>query len=231
MVEQSNIFKKLDEIKSGIDEIKAPVQDETKLKEFIANAERVYVYCGQKSEYTYDKKIFCVSRIFSVVLLLINMVIMALPMIFYRDNAGLFCITFIPVVVFNVLYIALCILQLKYVKSQGYEVAYDKIKAPWMFYLYDDNGIICGAKQKLPFKILKILTPLINIFAGFAAMMLCLAEILVGGLVFGCVFVLTLICIFLDVKKMKGYILYFRDKNNTTPYEQLSKFMSDNNLK
>ena len=40
MAEQSNIFKKLDEIKSGIDEIKAPVQDETKLKEFIANAER-----------------------------------------------------------------------------------------------------------------------------------------------------------------------------------------------
>lgn len=65
MVEQSNIFKKLDEIKSGIDEIKAPVQDETKLKEFIANAERVYVYCGQKSEYTYDKKNFlCEPYIF-----------------------------------------------------------------------------------------------------------------------------------------------------------------------
>lgn len=229
---ESNIFEKLDEIKSGIDEIKRPpAQDEAKLKEFIANAERVFVYCGQKSEYVYDKKIFCVGRIVSVVLLLINMVIMALPMIFYRDSANLLCIPFIPVAVFNVLYIALCILQLKYVKSQGYEVAYDKIKAPWMFYLYDDNGIICGTKQKLPFKILKILTPLINILAGFAAMMLCLAESLVCDLVFGCAFVLILIFIFLDVNKMNGYILYFRDKNTTIPYEQLSKFMSDNNLK
>lgn len=231
MAEQSNIFKKLDEIKSGIDEIKAPVRDETKLKEFIANAERVYVYCGQKSEYTYDKKIFCVSRIFSVVLLLINMVIMALPMIFYRDNAGLFCITFIPVVVFNVLYIALCILQLKYVKSQGYEVAYDKIKVPWMFYLYDVNGIICDEKVKLPYRILKILTPYVNIFAGLTVMMLELPEILFSGLVFGCVAVLALVFIFLELKKMNGYILYFRDKNNIIPYSQLSKFMSDNNLK
>lgn len=57
MAEQSNIFKKLDEIKSGIDEIRQPsARDEANLKEFIANAERVYVYCGQKSEYTYDKK-------------------------------------------------------------------------------------------------------------------------------------------------------------------------------
>lgn len=231
MAEQSNIFEKLDEIKSGIDEIKPSVQDEAKLKEFIANAERVFVYCGQKSEFAYDKKIFCVSRIVSVVLMLINIVIMALPMIFYRDNAALFCIPFIPVAVFNILYIAFCVVQLIYIKSQGYEVSYDKIKVPWLFYLYDDNGIICGTKQKLPFKILKILTPLINILAGFAAMMLCLAEILVGGLVFGCVFVLILILIFLDVKTMNGYILYFRDKNNTTLYGQLSKFMSDNNLK
>ena len=231
MAEQSNIFEKLDEIKSGIDEIKPSVQDEAKLKEFIANAERVFVYCGQKSEFAYDKKIFCVSRIVSVVLMLINIVIMALPMIFYRDNANFLCIPFIPVAVFNILYIAFCVVQLKYIKSQGYEVSYDKIKVPWLFYLYDDNGIICGTKQKLPFKILKILTPLINILAGFAAMMLCLAEILVGGLVFGCVFVLILILIFLDVKTMNGYILYFRDKNNTTLYGQLSKFMSDNNLK
>lgn len=231
MAEQSNIFKKLDEIKSGIDEIKPSVQDEAKLKEFIANAERVFVYCGQKSEFAYDKKIFCVSRIVSVVLMLINIVIMALPIMIYRDNANLLWIPFLPVAVFNILYIAFCFVQLIYLKSQGYEVSYDKIKVPWLFYLYDDNDIICKAKQKLAFKILKILTPLINILAGFAAMMLCLAEILFGGLVFGCVFVLTLIFIFLDVKKMKGYILYFRDKNNTTPYEQLSKFMSDNNLK
>ena len=63
MAEQSNIFKKLDEIKSGIDEIKAPVQDETKLKEFIANAERVYVYCGQKSEFTEITQIYFVFRL------------------------------------------------------------------------------------------------------------------------------------------------------------------------
>lgn len=86
MAEQSNIFKKLDEIKSGIDEIKAPVQDETKLKEFIANAERVYVYCGQKSEYTYDKKSVCVSRIVTVILLLINVIVMAFPIIIYRET-------------------------------------------------------------------------------------------------------------------------------------------------
>ena len=231
MVEQSNIFKKLDEIKSGIDEIKAPVQDEAKLKEFIANAERVYVYCGQKSEYTYDKKSVYVSRIVTVILLLINVIVMAFPIIIYRDNANIFCIPFAVVAIFNVPYGAFTVIKLLYVKGEGYEVAYDKIKVPWMFYLYDVNGIICDEKVKLPYRILKMLTPYVNIFAGFAAMMLCLAEILFGGLVFGCVFVLTLIFIFLELKKMNGYILYFRDKNNIIPYSQLSKFMSDNNLK
>lgn len=231
MVEQSNIFKKLDEIKSGIDEIKAPVQDEAKLKEFIANAERVYVYCGQKSEYTYDKRSVYVSRLVTVILLLINVIVMAFPIIIYRDNANIFCIPFAVVAVFNVPYGAFTIVKLLYVKGEGYEVAYDKIKVPWMFYLYDVNGIICDEKVKLPYRILKMLTPYVNIFAGFAAMMLCLAEILVGGLVFGCVFVLTLIFIFLELKKMNGYILYFRDKNNIIPYSPLSKFMSDNNLK
>ena len=70
------------------------MQDETKLKEFIANAERVYVYCGQKSEYTYDKKSVCVSRIVTVILLLINVIVMAFPIIIYRDNTNIFCIPF-----------------------------------------------------------------------------------------------------------------------------------------
>ena len=152
MAEQSNIFKKLDEIKSGIDEIKAPVQDETKLKEFIANAERVYVYCGQKSEYTYDKKSVYVSRIVTVILLLINVIVMAFPIIIYRDNANIFCIPFAVVAVFNVPYGAFTIVKLLYVKGEGYEVAYDKIKVPWMFYLYDVNGIICDEKVKLPYR-------------------------------------------------------------------------------
>ena len=206
------------------------MQDETKLKEFIANAERVYVYCGQKSEYTYDKKSVYVSRIVTVILLLINVIVMVFPIIIYRDNANIFCIPFAVVAIFNVPYGAFTVIKLLYVKGEGYEVAYDKIKVPWMFYLYDVNGIICDEKVKLPYRILKMLTPYVNIFAGFAAMMLCLAEILVGGLVFGCVFVLTLIFIFLELKKMNGYILYFRDKNNIIPYSQLSKFMSDNNL-
>ena len=231
MVEQSNIFKKLDEIKSGIDEIKAPVQDETKLKEFIANAERVYVYCGQKSEYTYDKKSVCVSRIVTVILLLINVIVMAFPIIIYRDNTNIFCIPFAVVAVFNVSYGAFTIVKLLYVKGEGYEVAYDKIKVPWMFYLYDVNGIICDEKVKLPYRILKMLTPYVNIFAGLTVMMLKLPEILFSGLVFGCVAVLALVFIFLELKKMNGYILYFRDKNNIIPYSQLSKFMSDNNLK
>ena len=62
-------------------------------------------------------------------------------------------------------------------------------------------------------------------------MMLKLPEILFSGLVFGCVAVLALVFIFLELKEMNGYILYFRDKNNIIPYSQLSKFMSDNNLK
>ena len=216
MAEQSNIFKKLDEIKSGIDEIKAPVQDETKLKEFIANAERVYVYCGQKSEYTYDKRSVCVSRIVTVILLLINVIVMAFPIIIYRDNANIFCIPFAVVAVFNVPYGAFTIVKLLYIKGEGYEVAYDKIKVPWMFYLYDVNGIICDEKVKLPY---------------ITVMMLKLPEILFSGLVFGCVAVLALVFIFLELKEMNGYILYFRDKNNIIPYSQLSKFMSDNNLK
>ncbi len=228
---ESNIFEKLDEIKSGIDEIKPPVQDEAKLKEFIANAERVFVYCGQKSQYAYDKKSTFVKRLICNILLLINIIVMALPMLIYRDNAGLLCIPFIPVAVFNILYITFNIVRLKYFNSQGYEVAYDKFKVPWMFCLHDDNGIIIGEKQKLPFKVLTRLTPFVNLGAGYAVFMLCLAEILVGSPVFGCVLVLTLIFIFLDVNKMNGYILYFRDKNTTIPYEQLSKFMSDNNLK
>lgn len=202
MVEQSNIFKKLDEIKSGIDEIKAPVQDEAKLKEFIANAERVYVYCGQKSEYTYDKKSVYVSRIVTVILLLINVIVMAFPIIIYRDNANIFCIPFAVVAVFNVPYGAFTIVKLLYVKGEGYEVAYDKIKVPWMFYLYDVNGIICDEKVKLPYRILKILTPYVNIFAGLTVMMLKLPEILFSGLVFGCVAVLALVFIFLELKKM-----------------------------
>lgn len=231
MAEQSNIFKKLDEIKSGIDEIKAPVQDETKLKEFIANAERVFIYCGQKSEYAYDKKSVCARCVVRVILLLINVIVMALPLVIYRDNANVLCIPFVLVLITNALYIAWFILQVKYIKLQGYEVEYDKIKVPWIFYLYDDNGIICDDKYKLPFKILKMLTPYINIFAGFTVMMLKLPEILFSGLVFGCVAVLALVFIFLELKKMNGYILYFRDKNNIIPYSQLSKFMSDNNLK
>lgn len=232
MEEQGNIFEKLDEIKSGIDEIRQPpIQDEANLKDFIANAERVFVYLGRKSEYAYDKKSVCARCVARVILLLINVIVMAFPIIIYRDNANVFCIPFVLVLITNALYIAWFILQFKYIKLQGYEVECDKIKVPWMFYLYDDNGIICDDKQKLPFKILKILTPFINIFAGFAAMMLRLAEILVGGLVFVCVSLLTLIFIFVGFKSMKGYILYFRDENNIVPYSQLSKFMSDNNLK
>lgn len=229
---QGNIFEKLDEIKSGIDEIRKPsAQDGAKLKEFIANAERVFIYCGQKSEYAYDKKSVCARCVVRVILLLINVIVMALPLVIYRDNANVLCIPFVLVLITNALYIAWFILQVKYIKLQGYEVEYDKIKVPWMFYLYDDNGIICDDKYKLPFKILKMLTPYINIFAGFAAMMLRLAEILVGGLVFACVSVLTLSFIFLSFKSMKGYTLYFRDDNNIVPYSQLSIFMSDNNLK
>ena len=78
---------------------------------------------------------------------------------------------------------------------------------------------------------MKMLTLYVNIFAGLTVMMLKLPEILFSGLVFGCVAVLALVFIFLDVKKMNGYILYFRDKHNIIPYRQLSKFMSDNNLK
>lgn len=232
MAEQGNLFEKLDEIKSGIEELKQPsVHDESKLKDFIARAERVFIYLSQKSEYGYDKKRYSVNLIIAVVLLLANIVVMAVPMLIREDNANLFCVPFVPVAVINILYIAFNIVKFVYIKSRGYEIAYDKIKVPWAFYMYDDNDIICGEKIKLPYKVLAVLVPFVNILAGVAAMILCSAEILVGGVVFGCVFILTLIIIFLSSKKMKGYVLYFRDGDMIIPYGQIADFMRNNNLK
>ena len=99
---------------------------------------------------------------------------------------------------------------------------------------YDDNGIICKAKMKLPFRLLKILVPYINMFAGVAGvavMMLCMPEIGIAIPISVSMAILSILLILFDAKTMQGYMLYFRDDSNIIPYEQLSKFMKDYNLK
>ena len=60
MGEQNNLFEKLDKIQSGIEEMRQSTsQDETKLREFISNAERILIYNGRRSEYMYHKKNIC----------------------------------------------------------------------------------------------------------------------------------------------------------------------------
>ena len=98
-----------------------------------------------------------------------------------------------------------------------------------MFYFYDDNGIICKAKMKLPFRLLKILVPYINV--GVAAMMLYMSEIVIAIPILASMSILSILLILFDAKTIQRYMLYFRDDSNIIPYEQLSKFMKDNNLK
>ena len=235
MAEQKNLFEKLDEIQSRIVDIKqSSSPDNEKIREFILKAERVFIYCGEKSEYQYDRKKVFAHRITIIFLLFVNIIIAAVPMMVFPDNIGLLCIPFITVAVFNILYIVFNIVKVVYHKADDYEIAYDKIKAPWMFYFYDDNGIICKAKMKLPFRLLKILVPYINMFAGVAGvavMMLCMSEIGIAIPISVSMAILSILLILFDAKTMQGYMLYFRDDSNIIPYEQLSKFMKDNNLK
>ena len=232
MAEQKNLFEKLDEIQSRIVDIKqSSSPDNEKIREFILKAERVFIYCGEKSEYQYDRKKVFAYRITIIFLLFVNIIIAAVPMMVFSDNIGLLYIPFITVAVFNILYIVFNIVKVVYHKADDYEIAYDKIKAPWMFYFYDDNGIICKAKMKLPFRLLKILVPYINIFAGVAVMMLRMSEIGIAIPILVSMSILSILLILFDVKTMQGYMLHFRDDSNIIPYGQLSKFMKDNNLK
>lgn len=232
MAEQKNLFEKLDEIQSRIVDIKqSSSPDNEKIREFILKAERVFIYCGEKSEYQYDRKKVFAYRITIIFLLFVNIIIAAVPMMVFSDNIGLLSIPFITVAVFNILYIVFNIVKVVYHKANDYEIAYDKIKAPWMFYFYDDNGIICKTKMKLPFRLLKILVPYINMFAGVAVMMLCMSEIGIAIPISVSMAILSILLILFDLKTMQGYMLYFRDDSNIIPYEQLSKFMKDNNLK
>ena len=135
MAEQKNLFEKLDEIQSRIVDIKqSSSPDNEKIREFILKAERVFIYCGEKSEYQYDRKKVFAYRITIIFLLVANIIIAAVPMMVFPDNIGLFCIPFITVAVFNILYIVFNIVKVVYHKADDYEIAYDKIKAPWMFY-------------------------------------------------------------------------------------------------
>lgn len=232
MGEQNNLFEKLDKIQSGIEEMRqSTLQDETKLREFISNAERIWIYNSGRYEYIYHKKNICGCKIAIIFLLVINMIVAAVPMILWRDNVGILCIPFVPIAVCNILYISFNIAKIVNIKSKEYEIAYDKIKESWRVYFYDDNGIIYKDKDKQPFKLLRIITLYVNMCAGIAIMILCRGEIITACLLVVCIFIFTMILIVIDSKKMKGYSLYFRDKSNIIPYEQVAKFMYDNNLK
>ena len=230
MSEQKTVFVKVDEIKSGVDELNPQKkwQTEEEAEEFIRSAERVFIYAGQKSEYKYQTAAYNRRVILLLILLAVNVLTPLIPACIF-EGTWWFWVAFAVVAAANIPYgIFLCV-QLFYEKRRGYTIPYSRFKVWWNTYFYDDNGIICDCKLKIPFHILRGSFPFFNIAAG--SLVLFVYMNYVGIAVFAVLSIVSIISIFLLWKGGGGYILYFIKEDEKIQYADLFQFMQEHDLK
>jgi len=233
-----NVFDKLDEqakVLARIDKntsdnasvIEEMIKtDPSELVEFVKNADRVFIYCEDKSDLNRKNKNRRISIIKKLVLSLIQIItVLAAIYIPY-----MWC-----VLILNLLIYAYPIYKAVTFKPLPYEMKYDEMDKKSNG-IYDDNNILCGNDgEKWYVKILRVaamIMPILNaaslwfipaisgithiylfVFAG--------TDFICGLFLFS-VFLSDVYC---------GYNLYFVKNDLSIPYEQLKEFMQQNNLK
>ena len=233
-----NVFDKLDEQAKVLARIDKNTSDNTsvvdemlktnpsELAEFVKNADRVFVYCGDKSELNRKNKKSHIADIKKLVLSLIQIItILAAVYIPY-----MWC-----VLILNLLIYAFPIYKAVTSKPLPYEMKYEEMDKKSNG-IYDDNNILCGNDgEKWYAKILRvaaIIMPVLNAvslwlipaIAGIARIYL----FVLIGVDFICFVASTAI---FNHTVYRGYSLYFVKDNLSIPYEQLKEFMQQNNLK
>ena len=233
-----NIFDKLDEqakvlarIEKNTSDNASVIDEMTKTKpselvEFVKNADRVFIYCGDKSDLNRMNK----KRRISIIKKLILSLIQIITIITAIYIPYMWC-----VLILNLLIYAYPIYKAVTFKPLPYEMKYDEMDKKSNG-IYDDNNILCGNDgEKWYVKILRVaamIMPILNaaslwfipaisgithiylfVFAG--------TDFICGLFLFS-VFLSDVYC---------GYNLYFVKNDLSIPYEQLKEFMQQNNLK
>lgn len=233
-----NVFSKLDEQAKVLARIDNNISDNasivnemiktnpSKLVEFVKNADRVFIYCGDKSELNRKNKKSHISNIKKLILSLIQIItVLAAIYIPY-----MWC-----VLILNLLIYAYPIYKAFIFKPLPVEMKYDEMEKKSNG-VYDDNNILCGNdSEKWYIKILRfsaIIMPYLN------AVLLWLVPLITGtahiyllifvGIDFICALVSPAI---FNHTVNRRYSLYFVKDNLSIPYEQLKEFMKQNNLK
>lgn len=233
-----NVFDKLDEQAQVLARIDKNTSDNSsavdemlktnpsELAEFVKNADRVFIYCGDKSELNRKNKKSHIADIKKLILSLIQ-IITVLSAIYIPY---MWC-----VLILNLLIYAYPIYKTVTFKPLPYEMKYDEMDKKSNG-IYDDNNILCGNDgEKWYVKTLRvaaIIMPILN-----AVSLLLIPAIAEVAHIYLYVFVgVDFICglasgaIFNRVVN-RGYNLYFIKDSLSIPYEQLKEFMQQNNLK
>lgn len=226
--EQAKVLARIDKNTSDNDSVIDEMikTDPSELVEFVKNADRVFIYCGDKSELNRNNKKRRISIIKKLVLSSIQIItIIAAIYIPY-----IWC-----VLILNLLVYTYPIYKAVTFKPLPYEMKYDEMDKKSNG-IYDDNNILCGNDgEKWYVKILRVAAIIMpNLNAGLLWLIPAISGIAhIYLLVFAgidCICGLFLFPAFLrDV--YCGYNLYFVKDNLSIPYEQLKEFMQRNNLK
>ena len=233
-----NVFDKLDEqskILARIDKNTSDnfsVVDEmlktnpSELVEFVKNADRVFIYCGDKSELNRKNKKCRISCIKKMIFALIQIAtILSAIYVLY-----MWC-----VLILNLLVYSYPIYKAITFKSSAYKIKYDDF-VKRNDGIYDDNGIMCGNDDEkwyfIFLRVAAIILPFVNAFAlfffpsilgGFHIYMIVLAALdFIAGYIAIRVF---------SERHNRYYDIYFIKDDISVPYEYLKDFMQRNNLK
>ncbi len=233
-----NVFDKLDEQAKVLARIDKNTSDNSsvvdemlktnpsELVEFVKTADRVFIYCGDKSELNRKNKKSHISNIKKLILSLIQIItVLAAIYIPY-----MWC-----VLILNLLIYAYPIYKAVTFKPLPCEMKYDEMDKKSNG-IYDDNNILCGNDgEKWYVKILRVAAKIMPFLDAVSLWFIPAVSgithiylfVFVGvdyicGLASTVIFNSTVVC---------GYNLYFVKDNLSIPYEQLKEFMQRNNLK
>lgn len=228
-----NIFDKLDEQSEILARIDKNTSSESsdveemirandpRMIEFVKTADRVFVYCGDKSELNRKNKKCRISCIKKMILALIQI-------------ATVLSAIYVPymwcVLILNLLVYSYPIYKAITFKPSAYKIKYDDF-VKRSDGIYDDNGIMCGNDNEkwyfIFLRVAAIVLPFVNALAlwilQFHVYMIVLAVLdVIAGYIAIRVF---------PEQHSRYYGIYFMKEDVSIPYEKLKDFMGHNNLK
>ena len=228
-----NIFDKLDEQSEILARIDKNTSSESsdveemirandpRMIEFVKTADRVFVYCGDKSELNRKNKKCRISCIKKMILALIQI-------------ATVLSAIYVPymwcVLILNLLVYSYPIYKAITFKPSAYKIKYDDF-VKRSDGIYDDNGIMCGNDNEkwyfIFLRVAAIVLPFVNALAlwilRFHVYMIVLAVLdVIAGYIAIRVF---------PEQHSRYYGIYFMKEDVSIPYEKLKDFMGHNNLK